>query len=86
MKKLTYSKYFERFIQVLQILIFIFLVFTMLFNRSFVGLYILGFRLGELLTLVGLLIGIIFLTLPKKYLIDRITLFQSQNLAYLSLF
>ena len=42
----------------------------MLFNRSFVGLYIFGFRLGELLTLVGLLIGIIFLSLPKKYLRD----------------
>jgi|TARA_Y100000816_G_C26102408_1_gene584660 hypothetical protein len=70
MKNLVDNKYLEKFIQVLQILLFVFLVFTMLFNRSFVGLYIFGFRLGELLTLFGLLIGLIFLTLPKKYLRD----------------
>ena len=70
MKNLIDNKYFGKFVQVLQILLFVFLVLTMLFNRSFVGLYIFGFRLGELLTLVGLLIGIIFLSLPKKYLRD----------------
>jgi len=70
MKNLIDNKYFGKFLQVLQILLFVFLVLTMLFNRSFVGLYIFGFRLGELLTLVGLLIGIIFLSLPKKYLRD----------------
>ncbi|MDA9711910.1 O-antigen ligase family protein [Acidimicrobiaceae bacterium] len=70
MNNLIDNKYFGKFVQVLQILLFVFLVLTMLFNRSFVGLYIFGFRLGELLTLVGLLIGIIFLSLPKKYLRD----------------
>ncbi len=70
MNNLIDNKYFGIFVQVLQILLFVFLVLTMLFNRSFVGLYIFGFRLGELLTLVGLLIGIIFLSLPKKYLRD----------------
>ena len=70
MKNLIDNKYFGKFVEVLQILLFVFLVLTMLFNRSFVGLYIFGFRLGELLTLVGLLIGIIFLSLPKKYLRD----------------
>ena len=38
---------------------------VMLFNRSFIGLYIFGFRLGELLTGLGLFIAIIFLILPK---------------------
>ena len=66
MKNLIDNKYFGKFVQVLQILLFVFLVLTMLFNRSFVGLYIFGFRLGELLTLVGLLVGIIFLSLPKN--------------------
>tara|TARA_A100001011_G_scaffold380480_1_gene447863 strand:+ start:6193 stop:7563 length:1371 start_codon:yes stop_codon:yes gene_type:complete len=70
MKNLIDNKYFEKFIQVLQILLFVFLILTMLFNRSFVGIYIFGFRLGELLTFVGLVIGAIFLVLPKKYLSD----------------
>ncbi len=70
MKNLIDYKYFEKFIQVLQILLFVFLILTMLFNRSFVGIYIFGFRLGELLTFVGLVIGAIFLILPKKYLSD----------------
>ena len=42
----------------------------MLFNRSFIGLYIFGFRLGELLTGLGLFIAIIFLILPKNKLND----------------
>ncbi len=58
----------EKLNSILQILFFGFFGCVILFNRSFVGLYILGFRLGEVLTGVGLLISLIFLILPKKYL------------------
>ena len=68
-------------------LIFLFLI--MLFNRSFVGLYIFGFRLGELLTGVGLLFAVIFLLAPKKYLSDfyfNNLQFYSQKLIFISFF
>ena len=68
-------------------LIFLFLI--MLFNRSFVGLYIFGFRLGELLTGVGLLFAMIFLLAPKKYLSDfyfNNLQFYSQKLIFISFF
>jgi hypothetical protein len=55
---------------VLQIFFLTTLLSIMLFNRSFIGIYIFGFRLGELLTGLGLLIAIIFFLLPKKYLLD----------------
>lgn len=42
----------------------------MLFNRSFIGLYILGFRLGELLTAIGFVIAVIYFLSPKRYLKD----------------
>ncbi len=58
----------EKLNSILQILFFGFFGCVILFNRSFVGLYIFGFRLGEILTGVGLLISLIFLILPKKYL------------------
>lgn len=58
----------EKLNSTLQILFFGFFGCVILFNRSFVGLYIFGFRLGEILTGVGLLISLIFLILPKKYL------------------
>ena len=58
----------EKLNSTLQILFFAFFGCVILFNRSFVGLYIFGFRLGEILTGVGLLISLIFLMLPKKYL------------------
>tara|TARA_Y100000389_G_scaffold43936_1_gene38670 strand:- start:19368 stop:20654 length:1287 start_codon:yes stop_codon:yes gene_type:complete len=38
----------------------------MVFNRSFVGLYILGFRVGEILIGAGFLIALIFLITPKN--------------------
>ena len=40
----------------------------MIFNRSFIGLYIFGLRVGEILTAGGFVIAIIFLLLPKNYL------------------
>ena len=70
MQTILNNNTFKKILQVTQLLLFIFLVFTMLFNRSFVGLYIFGFRLGEFLTFFGLLIGLAFLILPKKYLND----------------
>ena len=63
-----------------QISFLIFLFSIMLFNRSLVGLYIVGFRLGELLTGVGLVLSIIFLLTPKKYLED----FYFNNLQFYS--
>ncbi len=60
----------EKLISFLQILVFIPFLFVMLFNRSFIGLYIFGFRLGELLTAVGFIIALVYLFLPKKYLKD----------------
>src|SRR5210317_493107 len=68
-------------------LIFLFLI--MLFNRSFAGLYIFGFRLGELLTGVGLLFAMIFFLAPKKYLSDfyfNNLQFYSQKLIFVSFF
>ena len=70
MQTILNNNTFKKILQVTQLLLFIFLVFTMLFNRSFVGLYIFGFRLGEFLTFFGLIIGLAFLILPKKYLND----------------
>jgi len=67
MKKIQILKN-EKLNSILQILFFGFFGCVILFNRSFVGLYIFGFRLGEILTGVGLLISLIFLILPKKYL------------------
>jgi len=67
MKKIQILKN-EKLNSILQILFFAFFGCVILFNRSFVGLYIFGFRLGEILTGVGLLISLIFLMLPKKYL------------------
>ena len=52
----------------IQVGFFVFLLSTMLFNRSFVGLYIFGYRFGELLILIAFLISIIFLFTPKRYL------------------
>ncbi len=52
----------------IQVGFFVFLLSTMLFNRSFVGLYIFGYRFGELLILIAFLISIIFLFIPKRYL------------------
>ena len=45
-----------------------FLVFTILFGRSFTGLTIIGFRLGELMIAFSLIVSIIFMFLPLKYL------------------
>ena len=45
-----------------------FLVFTILFGRSFTGLTILGFRLGELMIAFSLIVSMIFIILPIKYL------------------
>ena len=64
------TKRIQYIISFFQILFFIFLASVMLFNRSFVGLYLFGYRFGEILTLIGFLISIIFLLLPKKYLKD----------------
>lgn len=52
----------------IQLPFFIFLVSVMLFNRSLIGLYIFGLRVGEILTAGGFVIAIIFLFLPKNYL------------------
>ena len=60
----------EKLNSAIQLFFFTFFLATMLFNRSFIGIYIFGFRLGELLTGLGLLIAIIFFLLPKKYLSD----------------
>ena len=64
-----------------QLLFFLPFISVMLFNRSFIGLYIFGFRFGELLTGAGLLIAIIFLFLPKHTLND----FYFNDLQYFSL-
>jgi len=60
----------EKLNSVIQIFFLTTLLSIMLFNRSFIGIYIFGFRLGELLTGLGLLIAIIFFLLPRKYLLD----------------
>lgn len=73
----------------LQVSFLIFLFLIMLFNRSFVGLYIFSFRLGELLTGVGLIFSIIFLLIPKKYLEEfyfNKLQFYSQKLIFISFF
>ena len=54
----------------IQVGFFTVLLLTMLFNRSFVGLYIFGFRFGELLIGLAFLLSIIFFFTPKKYLED----------------
>ncbi|MAV60965.1 MAG: hypothetical protein CMQ83_01210 [Gammaproteobacteria bacterium] len=46
----------------------IFLSLTILFGRSFTGLYIFGFRIGELLIALCLIVSIVFLFIPIKYL------------------
>ncbi len=58
----------EKINSFIQLLFFAPFICIMLFNRSFIGLYIFGFRIGELLTGVGLLIALIFFLAPKKYL------------------
>ena len=60
----------EKINSIIQILFFLPFILIMLFNRSFIGLYILGFRLGELLTAIGFVIAVIYFLLPKKYLKD----------------
>ena len=42
------------------------ILMSMLFARPFVGIEILGFRLGEFITFVGLIFAMIFLFTPKK--------------------
>ena len=64
------SKNLTFLITIIQILFFLFLLSVMLFNRSFVGFYIFGYRIGELLTLLGFVFSMIFLLSPKKYLKD----------------
>ena len=54
----------------IQVGFFTVLLLTMLFNRSFVGLYIFGFRFGELLIGLAFLLSIIFFFTPKRYLGD----------------
>jgi len=64
------NKDYKNLNSLIQFLFFIPFMSVMLFNRSFIGLYIFGFRLGELLTGLGLFIAIIFLILPKNKLND----------------
>jgi len=64
------NKDYKNLNSLIQFLFFIPFMSIMLFNRSFIGLYIFGFRLGELLTGLGLFIAIIFLILPKNKLND----------------
>ncbi len=64
------NKDYKNLNSLIQFLFFIPFISVMLFNRSFIGLYIFGFRLGELLTGLGLFIAIIFLILPKNKLND----------------
>ena len=68
----------------IQLLFLIFLASVMLFNRSFIGLYIFGLRVGEILTAGGFVIAIIFLLLPKNYLkeIDKATLLFAISKSY----
>ena len=49
-------------------------ILSLFFARPFVGLQYLGFRLGEFLTLAGLIVCLIFFFLPKKY--QKFTLFN----------
>jgi hypothetical protein len=52
----------------IQILFFIFLLSSMLFNRSFVGLQLYGITLGEIIVGGGLMFSLVFLILPKSLL------------------
>lgn len=51
--------------------LFFYFTFSMLilFSRSFVGISILGFRIGEILIGIGLVLSLAFLFIPKKNLI-----------------
>ena len=51
----------------MKLIIFGTILMSMLFARPFVGIEILGFRLGEFITFSGLIFGITFLFTPKKY-------------------
>ena len=50
-----------------------FLVFTILFGRSFTGVYILGFRIGELMIAACMLLSIYFLIVLVIFSFDRIS-------------
>ena len=64
LKKIELNK---NIILILQILISSLIFSIMIFARPAVGLEFFGFRLGEYLILLGFLMSIIFLFLPKKY-------------------
>ena len=53
-------------------LVFAFIFCTALFTRSFIGLSILGFRIGELLVGVGLTTALYFLFFEKPEAIFRL--------------
>ena len=57
-----------------------FLLLVILFSRSFIGIYIFGYRIGEYLVVFGLVISC-FLPFLKKYFTKSIP----KNLYYLNL-
>jgi len=57
---------FKSTLKLLNNIVFLFLLFTFLFGRSFMGLYILNFRIGELLVGVCLISSILFLLNHKE--------------------
>tara|TARA_X000000368_G_scaffold409605_1_gene391825 strand:- start:21716 stop:23101 length:1386 start_codon:yes stop_codon:yes gene_type:complete len=68
MEKIKSLRALDITVLILKTSIFGLIGLSLLFARPFVGIEFLGVRLGELLTLAGLLVSLIFLILPKQYL------------------
>ena len=56
--------------EIVRFLIFSIVISSMLFARPYVGIEIFSFRLGEILTGIGLVLTLAYLLTPKKILIN----------------
>ena len=77
---------FKSTLKLLNNIVFLFLLSTFLFGRSFMGLYILNFRIGELLVGVCLISSILLLNHKENKLFLSKELLVTQVMIWFSFF
>jgi len=75
-----YIKIYKKLVRIIKLPFFLFLFFSMCFARPFVGIYILGFRLGELIILLSLLASLFVLFSKKDNLVTYLN--DAQYISY----